>query len=327
MNSNFLTQAEHAQYLTISKALSNRVQGSKLNQLCANACLSSIKLDQILSDLAQRCAARELSTFTITTDNDGLTEHLLKPFYNLYSTRKEDTEKDAAALAGLYNLSSSDLLNNAEFWNDDCDRDQFARAIQKRQIQAAAPIRSAAVETVIPDQPTRSDTRRILIEDQPPPAAIEAAAAPKSNKKGRPRGSKNKKNIKRTAAVYLIGDDYSNFEPAVLDLLWSQNGLIASEIIKRLTIPAGTIKRAYYELDRIGAIEKRKSGSTKEGRPIYRYYAKTARRGWFYESSLCSVRELAKIARLSISTMHDRLKKYQNAFDAINEPRLESYVR
>jgi hypothetical protein len=139
-----------------------------------------------------------------------------------------------------------------------------------------------------------------------------------SNGKGRPKGSKNKKQEEMKPPTHKINE--KTIVAALQDIIWYQEGLKANEIFKYVEADESITKKIYAKLhENAGKLwEKRQCGITPSGAKIERYYPLTPRKGYFFNGEILTLSVLARTAGMAKQTLSYRISKGQNHIDAIN---------
>ena len=139
-----------------------------------------------------------------------------------------------------------------------------------------------------------------------------------SKGKGRPKGSKNKKEILMKPPTHNVVE--TTIIQALQDIIWYQDGMKANEIMNYINADESIKKKIYAKLhEQNGKLwEKRVVGKLHNGANIERYYSITTRKGYFYEGEILSLIKLAEKVGMAKQTLSYRINKGINHIDAIN---------
>jgi hypothetical protein len=147
------------------------------------------------------------------------------------------------------------------------------------------------------------------------------------NGKGRPKGSKNKKQEEMKPPVHKVDD--KTIVPALQDIIWYADGLKANEIMQYIEADESIIKLIYGKLhENAGKLwEKRVCGITPSGAKIERFYPLTPRKGYFFNGEILTLSVLARITGMAKQTLSYRISKGLNHIDAIKNQINENMKR
>jgi hypothetical protein len=139
------------------------------------------------------------------------------------------------------------------------------------------------------------------------------------NGKGRPKGSKNKKQEEMKPPTHKI--DEKSIVAALQDIIWYAEGLKANEIFKYIEADESITKKIYGKLhENAGKLwDKRVCGTLHNGAKIERYYPLTPRKGYFYNGEIHTLSSLATLTGIAKQTLSYRISKGVNHIDAINK--------
>lgn len=145
--------------------------------------------------------------------------------------------------------------------------------------------------------------------------------------KGRPKGSKNKKQDEMKPPTHNVVE--ASIVAALQDIIWYQEGLKANEIMNYINADESIKKKIYAKLhENNGKLwEKRVVGKLYNGNNIERYYPLTTRKGYFYNGEIMSLSKLAETSGMAKQTLSYRISKGLNHIDAINNEIKENMRR
>lgn len=135
--------------------------------------------------------------------------------------------------------------------------------------------------------------------------------------KGRPKGSKNKKETPMKPPTHNVTD--TTIIAALQDIIWYQSGMKANEIMNYINADDSITKKIYGKLHEYNGKlwEKRIVGKLFNGKNIERFYPLTPRKGYFYNGEILSLSKLALTTGMAKQTLSYRISKGQNHIDAI----------
>lgn len=156
---------------------------------------------------------------------------------------------------------------------------------------------------------------------------VEEPVAEEPKGKGRPKGSKNKKENPMKPPTHNVVE--TTIIPALQDIIWYQDGMKANEIMNYINADDSIKKKIYAKLhENNGKLwEKRIVGKLHNGANIERYYPLTPRKGYFYNGEILSLSKLAETSGMAKQTLSYRISKGQNHIDAINNEIKENMRR